>query len=406
MGIHGGEGLTVNHKEVMQHVRKLRDRFVRGVMSSFSQWKDTHFIAKKAIFIDQNTLDLEGEKIQAEKIILATGSRPFIPEPWMPYEKYLIDTNAFFEMDDLPETLAVIGLGVIGIELGQALHRLGVKVTAISRRKVIGGLSDPEMVEYVSDKFSEEMDIDFTGVESLSENNGKLVVKTVDRTIEVDKALLAIGRKPNVEGIGLESIGIPMDENGFPKFDTHTMQIEGTSIFMPGDVNEERPLLHEAADDGAISGYNAVASEITPFTRRTFLGITFSDPNIAVVGKGHSQLLDEGINFKEGKVSFEGQGRSIVKLKEKGLLKIYGDTKTGAILGAEIFGPSGEHIAHLIAWAIQNELTAHKALSMPFYHPVIEEGLRTALRDLASKMEESQSPLELSICQDHPTHGH
>jgi dihydrolipoamide dehydrogenase len=139
------------------------------------------------------------------------------------------------------------------------------------------------------------------------------------------------------------------------------------------------------------------------FERRVFLGVTFSDPNIAVVGKGYSQLKKENIEFVEGKVSFEGQGRSIVKLKEKGLMKVYGCAKTGAILGTEIFGPSGEHLAHLLAWAIQKDMTVHEALFMPFYHPVIEEGLRTALRDLATKLPDNRSPLEIALCQDHPT---
>ena len=260
-------------------------------------------------------------------------------------------------------------------------------------------------MDYVSGKFAEEMDIDYSGVASLSEENGKLVVQTKDRKIAVDQALIAIGRPSNLDKMGLENIGIALNERGIPPFNANTMQIEGTDIFIAGDVNADRSLLHEAADEGAVAGFNSVASEILAFQRRTFLGITFSDPNIAIVGKGHAELTKEGIDFVEGRVSFEGQGRSIVKLKEKGLLKVYGCPQTGLLLGAELFGPSGEHIAHLLAWAIQNKMTVHQALAMPFYHPVIEEGLRTAMRDLASKVEESRSPLEIAVCQDHPTNN-
>ena len=143
MGIRGGENLEVDSKQVMQHVRKLRDRFVRGVLGSFEDWRHTHLIQKKAILKDRNTLDLGDETIVAKKIILAPGSSPIVPEAWRPYEKYLMETDSFFELEDLPKSMAVIGLGVIGIELGQALSRLGVQVQAFSTNKAIGGLSDP-----------------------------------------------------------------------------------------------------------------------------------------------------------------------------------------------------------------------------------------------------------------------
>ena len=294
--------------------------------------------------------------------------------------------------------MAVIGLGVIGIELGQALHRLGIEVVAIGRRKVIGGVSDPEMIEYVSSSFSKELCIDYSGVQSLSESENKnIIIETGEKKYEVEKILIATGRKPNLDKIEFEKTGISLNEKGIPRFNGETMQIEDSSIYIAGDVNGEKSLLHEASDEGSIAGYNAVAKEKISFERRTFLGITFSDPNIAIVGKSYDALSKEGIKFIEGRVSFEGQGRSIVKLKEKGLLKLYACPETGLILGSEMFGPSIEHIAHLLAWSIQNKMNVHDILSMPFYHPEIEEGLRTAMRSLATQIQASSSPLEIKI---------
>jgi dihydrolipoamide dehydrogenase len=403
VGIGGSANLSIDHKQVMEHVRKLRDRFVRGVMSSFESWKQEHFIARRARFISQTTLDLGDKTIEAKKIIVATGSSPIIPGPWKEYQKYFVDTDQFFEMNDLPSKIAVVGLGVIGIELGQALHRLGVDVIGIGRGKSIGGLSDPDLVDYVASKFSQEMNIDFNGVESMSEDNGKLVVKTEQDTYKVDKALISVGRKPNIADLGLKEIGLSLKPNGIPHFHPNTYQIEGTPIFIAGDVNAERPLLHESSDEGAVAGFNAVSSEPVPYKRRVFLGITFSSPNIATIGMNHKAIKDKSIDFEVGEVSFEGQGRSIVMLAEKGLLKVYGCKKTSKILGAELFGPSGEHIAHLLAWVISKEMTVQEVLSLPFYHPVVEEGLRTALRDLAGKLIETRPPIELAVCVDHPT---
>ena len=180
-GIHGGEGLSVNHQEVMSHVRSLRDRFVRGVTGSMESWTKDHFVPKRARFLDTQTLDLGDEKVRAKKIIIATGSRPIMPKAWEPFKSYFIDTNQFFEQEFLPQKMAVIGLGVIGLELGQALHRLGFDIAAIGRGPAIGGLTDPFLQEYAQTKFSQEMNISFGGVTDIGEEDGQLVLKNRDR---------------------------------------------------------------------------------------------------------------------------------------------------------------------------------------------------------------------------------
>ena len=119
-----------------------------------------------------------------------------------------------------------------------------------------------------------------------------------------------------------------------------------------------------------------------------------------MIGDNYSSLKKDNVNFIIGKVSFEGQGRAIVKLKEQGLLHIYVNKENGKILGAELQAPSGEHIAHLLAWVISMDMPVSEVLKLPFYHPVVEEGLRTALRDAAKQMEHYVD--ELMNCDDSP----
>ncbi len=399
-GITGAENLTIDRKKVMKYVRKLRDRFVRGVISDVEQWKETHLIQKRAQFIDRNTLDLGDEKIQADQIIIATGSTPIVPKPWHKFQDYLVDTNSFFELRDLPQKMAVIGLGVIGIELGQALHRLDVDVIGISRSKSIGGITDPIIRDYIAKKLSEEMNLNFNGVDRLEKADGKIKIHSGSQSYSVDKILVSTGRSPNVKGLGLENLDIELDDRGVPLFNVNTTRIQNSNLFLIGDVNADRPILHEASDEGSIAGYNAVHDANECFRRRTLLGVTFSSPNIAFVGERYQSLKDKGIAFEVGKVSFEGQGRSIVKLQEVGLLHVYGCKNTGKILGAELFAPDGEHLAHLLAWVIDFEKTVHHVLNLPFYHPVVEEGLRTAFRHLAKKIDADSPPLETLRCQD------
>ena len=127
-----------------------------------------------------------------------------------------------------------------------------------------------------------------------------------------------------------------------------------------------------------------------PGLRRTPLAIVFSDPQLAVVGARYADLAPG--TFVTGKVSFDDQGRSRVMLRNKGLMHVYADAATGQLRGAELIGPDAEHLGHLLAWAIQTGFTVAQALEMPFYHPVIEEGLRTALRDAQAKLATIQVP--------------
>lgn len=398
-GIHGGENLTIDTKELMTHVRKLRDRFVRGVHSGMSNWKsDKHFLGSYTHFIDPHTLEVDGEKIHAEKIIIATGSSPIIPEQLKPFKEFTIDTNSFFELEDLPKSMAVVGLGVIGMELGQALDRVGVNVVGIARRKRIAGISDPKLTDYVADKFSEEMNLDFSGIKNVEQVGDQLKLTLESGEYLVDKILVTSGRSVNVENLKLDNLNIKLDSKGLPKYSKTNFSLdELPHIFIAGDVNGQRPILHDASDEGVISGFNSVAESLTNFKTRTPLAITFSDPNIASVGKSYQELIDEKSDFAIGEVSFEGQGRAIVKLKEIGMLRIYGDKKSGKILGSELFAPSGEHLAHLISWAIAMNLSVNETISLPFYHPVVEEGLRTALRDLRDKVNEERPSLEVNV---------
>lgn len=400
-GIFGGEELRVDMPDVMKHVRKLRDRFVRAVEVDMGKWTGTHLLRQRARLKSLNLIEVGDETIYAEQIIIATGSRPIIPKAWDHVKDYLIDTDSFFELEDIPKSVGVIGLGVIGIEIGQSLARLGVKVQGITLDRAIGGLQNPELQDYAIEKLQDEIPITIQGVEKVEERNGQILITTDKTEILVDKALVTMGRTPNIEGLGIENLDIPCNDRGIPIVNTGTYRIGNTPLFLVGDVNGQHPILHEAADEGRIAGYNAT-HEDQCFRRRVRLGITFSSPNMAVVGESYRDLKNRNADFVTGKVSFEGQGRAIVKQQEIGRLHVYVERKGGALLGCELFAPDGEHLAHLLAWAMASKLNIFQTLSLPFYHPVTAEGLRTALREAASLVEIDMPPLEVLRCQDPP----
>jgi dihydrolipoamide dehydrogenase len=198
--------------------------------------------------------------------------------------------------------------------------------------------------------------------------------------------LAAAGRRPNVADLGLENTSLELDGHGVPRFDRDTLQAGAHPVFIAGDANGILPLLHEATDEGRTAGRNAARyPDVVPLVRRAPLAIVFSDPQIAMVGARYRELASG--SFVAGEVSFEDQGRSRVMLKNRGLARVYIDRATRRFVGAEWFGPAAEHIGHLLAWSLQMQVTVDDMLGMPFYHPVVEEGLRTALRDAVARLQ-------------------
>src|SRR5690606_9749459 len=216
-----------------------------------------------------------------------------------------------------------------------------------------------------------------------------VALDNTERTERFDYALVATGRRPNVDRLDLHLTSLALDGRGVPVFDRTTMQAGESAIFIAGDANADAPLLHEAADEGRIAGMNAARyPDVRPGQRRAPLGVVFSDPQIALVGASYGSL--PAGSFVTGEVDFGDQGRSRVMLKNKGMLHVYADIESGRFLGAEMVGPSAEHIGHLLAWAAQQQLTVAQMLDMPFYHPVVEDGVRTALRDAAARLAQAR----------------
>ena len=154
---------------------------------------------------------------------------------------------------------------------------------------------------------------------------------------------------------------------------------------LAGDVTGDRPLLHEAGDEGRIAGQNAIGASVTAYQRKTSLTITFCDPNIVQVGQSYASLdLDTSAI---GEVQMAPVGRALIMAKNRGVIRVYADKASGRVLGAEMVCIRAEHLGHLLAWAVQQDLTVGQLLQMPFYHPVIEEALQAALYDLYAKVD-------------------
>ncbi|ENO90228.1 dihydrolipoyl dehydrogenase [Thauera linaloolentis] len=393
MGVGGTGRLELDTARIWAALRAQRDQFSGSAADKARSAAGEFLLEGRARFIEPTLLAVDTanglQRIRATSVVIATGSRPVRPAWLDPVREHVVSTDELFELDALPASIGILGLGAIGLEMGLALSRLGIEVVGADLADSVAGIADSAVSERALATFSRQMALWLGVPVSVSRGGRGVVVRSGERSAEVDLLLAALGRRPNTDGLGLVEAGFPLDQRGAPVFDSSTLQIGDLPVFIAGDANGERPLMHEAADEGAIAGYNASRPAPMRFARKVALGIAFSSPDVAAVGARLSQLDADEIVI--GTASGEGNGRARILHAQDGLLRVYADRRDGRLLGAAMVTAGGEHLAHLLAWAIQRKETARGLLALPFYHPVIEEMLQSALQDIVRQLPQTSA---------------
>jgi dihydrolipoamide dehydrogenase len=369
----------VDGRAVMARVQRERDRFAQATRDDIANLPDGTAIKGMAKFSDATTLTLDdGRTLNARAIVIATGAHPSVPGLFDPIADLVLTNETIFDLDSLPGSLAVIGAGPLGLELAQAMARLGVQVTLLDKSKRLAGLDD----EAVASRLKAILERDMTlilGVEIEAELvHGKARLRWSGASpgdSQFDNVLVATGRPPSLEGLDLYKTGLALDKHGTPHFDRETLRCGESAIFIAGDADADRPVLHEASVEGAIAGYNAAHYPVVrPGQRNVPFSIMFTDPPLAVIGRTDTKEL------VSGEADYGDQGRARVEARAEGLARLHASPGDGRLLGATLLCPGADHLGHLLAWAIDEAQTASALLEKPFYHPTFEEGLKPALR--------------------------
>ena len=392
-GIDGADALGLDTPAVMEHVQDLRDTFVDRTLGVTDALDESHLIDGYARFVDDHILEVNDQQYRAKAIVIATGTKPIIPDAWQSLREDIITTDEFFELEDLPASVAVIGLGSIGLELGQAMSRLGIAVTGVDLMDTVAKLQDPVVNKLAIEAIGKEFPLWLGETAQIEKTADGIRVSAGDKQVVVDKVLASLGRRPNLDRLGLEHTSVQLDDMAVPVFDSETMQCGSSSIYIAGDVVLDRPLLHEAGHEGRVAGYNAVRQSAVRFTRKTALAITFCDPNISTVGAQLDEL--DGATIAIAEMQFAPVGRALIMGKNRGIIRVYVNKADGLVMGAAMACVKGEHLAHLLAWSIQQGLTVFDLLKMPYYHPVIEEALQGALYGVLSELDVKEETVEL-----------
>lgn len=384
-----GENIRLDGAEMMRSLRERRDRLAGGVVKRNEPLFRKLLVREYATFRDPMVLEAGGTAYRCRAIVLACGTTPTLPPGWRKEPGRIVTTDEFFELDDIPERILTVGAGFIGVEIGQALARMGKRVTIVEMTGSAAGISDPEVRKSFLAALAKAVDlrlrtkallegVDDSGVKvSLEDGDGKKAPGIFDL------AIVASGRKTNFGRLRLDRSGLILDRRGFPELDPATLRCRNHDVFLAGDCSGISPVLHEAAAEGTLAGSNAADPErLQTLPKMVPLAITFTRPAVCSVGKRFAEL-PEGTAV--GSAGFIGSGRGVADRVEDGVIRVYGDRVSGRIVGSEMAAPAGEHLAHLLAALIHSGMTVTEALALPFYHPTYEETLQEALQDLRKK---------------------
>ncbi|WP_347139653.1 dihydrolipoyl dehydrogenase [Paracoccus sp. SSK6] len=367
----------VDGRRVMERLRAERDRFVQSVKDSYGELPDGTCIDARARFAGPDRLELDdGRRIAAKAVVIATGSAPVIPKSYRDLGPRVLTSATLFELEDLPESLGVIGAGPLGAELAQAMGRLGVRVALFDKGDRLAGIRCGKVHDAFRDIYARDVALHLGCSPEPSLQGDAIRLEWDGGAGDFSHVLVATGRAPALEGLNLAATGLTLDDKGVPDFDRKTMRCGDTAIFMAGDADGNAPVLHEARLDGIIAGTNAAhCPEVEAFDRPPLFTITFTDPPVAAVGAPPDECA------LNAHADYSNQGRARVEARAAGLLRLGADEK-GRLIGADLGVPGGDHMAHLLVWAVTKCVSAADLLDMPFYHPVLEEGLKPALRAL------------------------
>ncbi|WP_462247610.1 dihydrolipoyl dehydrogenase [Ekhidna sp.] len=337
-------------------------------------------------FLDKNTIEIEGKdkkKITAEKVIIATGSKPAsLPFIKLDKDRIITSTEAL-ELKEIPKHMIVIGGGVIGVELGSVYARLGAKVTVVEFLDSIIPTMDSTMGKELQKSlkgigFEFHLGTKVTAVEKKGKNVTVKAENKKGEQIEIkgDYCLVSIGRRPYTDNLGLDKAGVKMDDRGRVEVDDH-LRTNVDNIYAIGDVVKGAMLAHKAEEEGVFVAESIVGQK--PHINYNLIpGVVYTWPEVASVGYTEEQLKEQGRQYKTGKFPYKALGRARASMDTEGLVKILADKTTDEVLGVHIIGARAADMIAAGVTAMEYRASAEDISRMSHAHPTYMEAFKEA----------------------------
>lgn len=384
LGIHGIQvsGVQLDLAAMMKRKDQIVSTLTGGIDLLFKKNKITPFRGRGVITsANEVEVTIEGVKstVRGKRLLIATGSKPASMRGVEEDGVLIGNSTTALSFDKVPETLTVIGGGYIGLELGSVWNRLGSKVIVLEAMdRILPGM-DQELSQLAQRVFTKQ-GIEFrlqSWVESAQVQGGKCVVKCKGADpIECDRVLLAAGRVPLSQGIGLENLGIELDKRGFITVDAN-YQTKVPGVYALGDVIGGAMLAHKAMEEGIVF-VERLCSIHSHFNYDCIPAIVYTHPEIATVGKTEEQLKEAGIAYKKGVGAYGANGRARTLGESEGRVKILADAKTDRVLGVHILGARAGDLIAEAAVAIEFGASSEDIARSCHAHPTLAETLHEA----------------------------
>lgn len=343
-----------------------------------------------ASFVDKNTVQVTkadggSEKLTAKNVIIATGSKP-TALPFLPIDKKRIITSTeALSLQEAPKNLIVIGGGVIGLELGSVYARLGAKVTVVEYEKSIIATMDAGLGKELQRVLKKSLGMEFLMGHKVTgaSTKGKSVTVTATNpkgeevSIEGDYCIVAVGRTAYTEGLGLENIGVTLEERGRKIPVNEHLETSVSGVFAIGDVVKGAMLAHKAEDEGVFVA-EFIAGQKPHIDYNLIPGVVYTWPEVASVGKTEEQLKTEGVTYKTGSFSFKASGRAKASGDTDGFVKVLADKETDEVLGVHMIGPRAADMIAEAVVAMEYRASAEDIARICHAHPTYTEALKEA----------------------------
>lgn len=394
-GIDIKTALKVNIKQMIERKRGVVKMTVDGINFLMKKNKITVYTGHGS-FLTKNTIEItkadgSKEQIETAKTIIATGSKPSsLPGIEIDKKRVITSTEAL-EMTEVPKHMIVIGGGVIGLELGSVYGRLGSKVTVVEfMDRIIPGM-DGALSKELQRVLKKNLSFEFllkhkvTGVKASAKEVTVSMLNAKDEKIELkgDYCLVSVGRKPYTDNLGLDKIGVKVDNRGRIETDDHLRtNVEG--IYAIGDVVKGAMLAHKAEEEGTfVAEY--IAGQKPHINYNLIPGVVYTWPEVAAVGYTEEQLKEQGKKYKVGSFPFKASGRARASMDTDGFVKVLADEATDEILGVHMIGPrTADMIAEAVV-AMEFRASAEDVSRMSHAHPTFTESMKEACLDATAK---------------------
>ena len=396
-GITVGE-VSFEYGTAMKRSRAVSTQNSKGVEFLMKKNKVTH-LKGTAKLVDPRTVSVTGADGKAERhdakkaVVVATGSRVRgLPQAGLALDKKVVlSSDEVLVLEQAPKTMAVVGAGAVGCEFADVFNAFGTKVTLIEVAPSILPLEDAECSAEVAKSFRKRgIDVHTSaklGDVKVGPDSASMSVEVGGKkeTLTVEKVLVAAGRAPNVEEVGLKELGVQLTERGFVKIDER-FETNVKGVYAIGDVAGNQMLAHKGSREGHVLADLLGGAHTHPVNYKNVPSCTYCHPEVASIGLTEQQCKDQNLDFKVGKFPFSANGRARTSGETEGFVKILRDAKYGEILGAHIVGPHATELIHELVVARENEYTVEEIDLAIHAHPTLSEAVAEAVLDSMGKM--------------------